>query len=102
MVERIQRGLENRHPGSTRFVGSNPTRPSSRHKHCTLGPPIPVAGMLPAEQPHPLTQPVLVGHPPTLVALPRAVLADHAAGSPLGHPETTLQSARCSAASLRG
>jgi len=67
-----------------------------------VDPPIPVAGMLPCEQPQALSQERLVGHSSMLVALRRAVLTDHLAGSPLGHPETTLQSAGCSAASLRG
>ncbi len=67
-----------------------------------VDPPIPVAGMLARQEPQPLAQPILVGHPPVLVALRRAVLTDHTTGSPLRHPETTLQSLRGFAASFRG
>jgi hypothetical protein len=67
-----------------------------------VDPAIPIAGMLPGQYSQPLAQPVLVRHSSTLVALRRAMLTDHLAGSSFRHPETTLQSARCSAASLRG
>jgi len=67
-----------------------------------VDPPISITRMLERQRSQPLAQPILIGHSSMLVALRRAVLADHLAGSSFGHPETTLQSAGCSAASLRG
>ena|SRR5947209_6433645 len=66
-----------------------------------VDPPIPIARMLPGQQPQPLAQPLLVGLLLSPVPLRRTVLAGGGTGSPLGHPETILQRLGGSASPLR-